>query len=1369
MPQTLLQIRYPFDKSARSPNNFVQDEPHALITGRERRIVIPTYIPFYVESVIITDTLTNRVLTKDDYLVADFSETIQRDTGKEVATTIVITNKSVSDNITVSYQTVGGMYALSFGDVLKQQLDNLAKDKRPVIWDNIIAKPEFWPPAPHMHDIGDIYGFEYLVYAIDRLRQALLLGDTDKFGDIYNYIDKRLKDADRLKDLLDYMVSEDKMVYAVHELALYGGYDIPDGTEWTKYENGKFSKYTVTKQIVGDRMVEYYNQPFRVLLPQIIPISRKAGNLITLQNDGIYYALPIEQDWSYFVNLYVDPKDGVDEAVTKENKRGTREKPLKSIAYALSQGPASIHRTVWLKEGVEHRVGWQFKNWTPVTDPNIANNYFELNKLGDQTWGKVYARGGVIEFRPYGDQCDTIFNELGGERGWDIRYHKLNTKIVFNHCEFLVVGSKDNTGFMETRIARAGWEHDEKLPTRFRFYGLTLVQEHPSTNDITKMLKQNRCQFEPFVVECNRQPFGDSVYDFCNTTIETANQIKYLARNSNGQDGIYTCNHAFFAGDHHLSTKQYNFIGTFGRPDIIKGQSYAFNTVFGRTKLRWQDFDRNIVGIKLFSQYCSHIKQNPSDDYSQYHVDINCWYTNAQLTNDFCQFDQNRAASGNIQIKMVGNSLPFVGEQGYFYSVSISDPDGYDINQAKLQWMLDDKPVGDPFNYAAPGENTSVKYRFKVDDIGKSLSLKITYVDNKGFEESFTSNKLAAVIDNTQTADGVLRIYGTGKLGTAAILQYFQLNTTTVRNLNEIEITGKWFINDEPQETIDIVKRFKLDNGNLIQLEGVYPGTKVRFNYQHGTNNPTELQLFTISDDDTLHNMASPIFSYMDRGKKVYLELYFLNKNTNKVGKLKSNVVTIDNFGNFNVKLVVTNCNGEREIDPSIDGTIEVTEGEIMELKMYPPDTAPDYIRIGTSMDSSMSETPNYTKLIADYIAEVKRNDNHIPGYPTRKYFGSGINMVDLKPSIGIIDTTIDRRDEGVDFSKLPAMITITKRSDKGGIGQSGNTTNRNTYSDRRFTIDQNKDRKFINSVLVEYGNGYAATSTSSSTPAGLGYLTSSTWYTEYYFNITNLNYTSAPRWDQTDQYLNHFQRPVGDFDYDPQNYFEKGSFDIYKDYDGSVYLTTDNFWKRKGNKWYRFIQVSVPFLYHAPLPQGNYANYPYRVEWLRWYFVVTVNRPAEINSELRPFIEVLERGKFTKNYNDDPSTVKYGFELRFWKNERKQEPWAPKPGPRLLATAIRVNLRSTSYPGPNIPTIPHEFNGLPNTMTGTSVQCLATFVFCDEYGLYYKYHVYKLHYNKRSTGGSYDPGTPRGNSSGYEYDPGRGWTGVGDTGNKYN
>lgn len=1361
MPQTLLQTRYPFDKSARSPNNFVQDEPHALITGRERRIVIPTYIPFYVESVIITDTLTNRVLTKDDYLVADFSETIQRDTGKEVATTIVITNKNISDNITVSYQTVGGMYALSFGDVLKQQLDNLAKDKRPVIWDNIIAKPEFWPPAPHMHDIGDIYGFEYLVYAIDRLRQALLLGDTDKFGDIYNYIDKRLKDADRLKDLLDYMVSEDKMVYAVHELALYGGYDIPDGTEWTKYENGKFSKYTVTKQIVGDRMVEYYNQPFRVLLPQIIPISRKAGNLITLQPDGIYYALPIEQDWSYFVNLYVDPKDGVDEAVTKENKRGTREKPLKSIAYALSQGPASIHRTVWLKEGAEHRVGWQFKNWTPVTDSNIANNYFELNKLGDQTWGKVLGRGGVIEFRPYGDQSDTIFNELGGEKGWDIRYHRLNTKIIFNHCEFLVVGSKDNSGFMETRITRAGWTHDEKLHTRFRFYGLTLVQEHPSTNDITKMLKQNRCQFEPFHVECNRQTFGDSVYDFCNTTIETANQIKYLARNSNGQDGIYTCNHAFFAGDHHLSTKQYNFIGTFNRADIIKGQSYAFNTAFGRTKLRWQDFDRNINGIKLFSQYCSHIKQNPSDDYSQYHVDINCWYTNAQLANDFCQFDQNRAASGNIQIKMVGNSLPFVGEQGYFYSVSISDPDGYDINQAKLQWLLDDKPVGDPFNYAAPGENTSVKYRFKVDDIGKSLSLKITYVDNKGFEESFTSNKLAAVIDNTQTADGVLRIYGTGKLGTAAILQYFQLNTTTVRNLNEIEITGKWFINDEPQETIDIVKRFswKRDtgnynwvDGNYIRVEGVYPGSKVILNpLDKGNENPDDYDLFLRSTDADINWMASPIFTYMERGKRVYLELYFLNKNTNKVGRLRSNTVTIDNFSDIRFKLRITNCEGSREYDPSVDRSIKAVEGERWELLMYPSEDLPPYLLYGEGKSANLPDTVDgniyYTK---EKYLELQREKGYVGIPPTKKMK----YIVGLGPSPTTyyveknINNSIMVSDVGTENilpipSNYPAVVSIGHKTGRESRPSNVVPWGKGEIDTRRFAISNYPGINpstfyYIDRDIKDNGIGIRYNFSSGTTDYAWDYNV----YTEL------REQKGRKRFIGLDFQNSYFYTPMGTFT--------------------TVETITDEMLRRYHDKWYKVIKARVPISYTAGIERNAlYADYLSRKEDVTAYFVVEVSRPPAVDAALRPYIEFIQRGKFSSSYQD--SNVKYGWDIRFWKDNKMLEPWSPKPEPRLLGVSNWTNTGFSFSPGPTAPAFDFGFYGLADGNTTSTWDCYAIFIFCDQYGLYTKRIDYRLTYSKRSTGGGYNPGSPGGNSSGYEWTPGGGWTGTNNAGNRYN
>jgi hypothetical protein len=40
-----------------------------------------------------------------------------------------------------------------------------------------------------LHDIGDVYGFEYLVHAIDRVRDAIEVGDTAQYDQIYAYID----------------------------------------------------------------------------------------------------------------------------------------------------------------------------------------------------------------------------------------------------------------------------------------------------------------------------------------------------------------------------------------------------------------------------------------------------------------------------------------------------------------------------------------------------------------------------------------------------------------------------------------------------------------------------------------------------------------------------------------------------------------------------------------------------------------------------------------------------------------------------------------------------------------------------------------------------------------------------------------------------------------------------------------------------------------------------------------------------------------------------------------------------------------------------------------------------------------------------
>ena len=68
-------------------------------------------------------------------------------------------------------------------------LNSAEFDNRPVAWGDIIGKPDAYEPAAHYHDAGDIYGFEYVVTAIERVRSAILIGDDATHDEIYRYID----------------------------------------------------------------------------------------------------------------------------------------------------------------------------------------------------------------------------------------------------------------------------------------------------------------------------------------------------------------------------------------------------------------------------------------------------------------------------------------------------------------------------------------------------------------------------------------------------------------------------------------------------------------------------------------------------------------------------------------------------------------------------------------------------------------------------------------------------------------------------------------------------------------------------------------------------------------------------------------------------------------------------------------------------------------------------------------------------------------------------------------------------------------------------------------------------------------------------
>jgi hypothetical protein len=185
---TPLLIRYPLDPTGVSPNNLVTGEIQNLTANRNVRAIAPFYGAFFTESLVITDMATNQPLTTSQYYAAEMYELPTARYGKEICAVILITDPTVSNQVSLQYQTLGGPYGTSAQAII-QQIENLQLDTRPVAWGDILGRPSAFPPAFHLHDIGDVYGFEYLVHAIDRLRDAIEVGDSAQYDQIYAYID----------------------------------------------------------------------------------------------------------------------------------------------------------------------------------------------------------------------------------------------------------------------------------------------------------------------------------------------------------------------------------------------------------------------------------------------------------------------------------------------------------------------------------------------------------------------------------------------------------------------------------------------------------------------------------------------------------------------------------------------------------------------------------------------------------------------------------------------------------------------------------------------------------------------------------------------------------------------------------------------------------------------------------------------------------------------------------------------------------------------------------------------------------------------------------------------------------------------------
>ncbi len=174
--------RYPVDYTGVADSNFIENELHTLADG-EFRVFSPLYSPFFKKNIAIVDTSTGLLLEPSQYACKTISAAASKlaGPGNGLYSTVVIIDEEVSNNIAVSYQTVGGHYTTGY-EAISTMIGNLlttnqVSNNDPVSFNTVQHIPEGLPQNLHLHALGGTAGWEYLVNELEKLRATILLGD----------------------------------------------------------------------------------------------------------------------------------------------------------------------------------------------------------------------------------------------------------------------------------------------------------------------------------------------------------------------------------------------------------------------------------------------------------------------------------------------------------------------------------------------------------------------------------------------------------------------------------------------------------------------------------------------------------------------------------------------------------------------------------------------------------------------------------------------------------------------------------------------------------------------------------------------------------------------------------------------------------------------------------------------------------------------------------------------------------------------------------------------------------------------------------------------------------------------------------------
>lgn len=189
----VLPLQLAYDSTGTAVANRLVNETHTLGSGGVR-VLVPDAGAFFVESLRLYDVEAQRDLDRGvDYQIQDLDQDETIITAKEVATLILITNPLVSPVVSIlAYQALGGRKS-NVAFAVENLYKTLSEDRRPVDWrTGVLNKDLKYPATWHPHHATTLYGFDSVVYAIERLLGAIHLSNSPYYEALLAYLDARL-------------------------------------------------------------------------------------------------------------------------------------------------------------------------------------------------------------------------------------------------------------------------------------------------------------------------------------------------------------------------------------------------------------------------------------------------------------------------------------------------------------------------------------------------------------------------------------------------------------------------------------------------------------------------------------------------------------------------------------------------------------------------------------------------------------------------------------------------------------------------------------------------------------------------------------------------------------------------------------------------------------------------------------------------------------------------------------------------------------------------------------------------------------------------------------------------------------------------